>query len=219
MRLDLDTPVRCVDGGFGELADVVIDPGTRRLTHLVVQPKHGHGLARLVSIDTVDDRETRHEVCLGCTIEWLVDSKPIQESAYLPPGQYLTGEADWDVGIQELFPLPQYGSLGTQALGAGIDMDYEQPVAVRYHRVPKGGIELGRESPVTSSDGDHVGHVVGFVVDEDGQIVHFILEHGHLWGKRHLAIPAGAIHVLETDGVTLSLSSDAVGDLKPVPRS
>ncbi len=38
MRLDLGSPVRCTDDAFGELADVVIDPETRRVTHLVVQP-------------------------------------------------------------------------------------------------------------------------------------------------------------------------------------
>ena len=48
MRLELGTSVRCTDDTFGELADVVIDPISKRLTHLVVRPRHEDGLARLV---------------------------------------------------------------------------------------------------------------------------------------------------------------------------
>ena len=51
MRLDLGSPVRCTDEAFGELADVVIDPGTRRVTHLVVQPHQRDEQARLVPVD------------------------------------------------------------------------------------------------------------------------------------------------------------------------
>lgn len=37
MRLELGGRVDCSDGTFGELADVVIDPTTKRVTHLVVK--------------------------------------------------------------------------------------------------------------------------------------------------------------------------------------
>jgi hypothetical protein len=36
MRLELGGRAGCSDGTFGELADVMIDPTTRRVTHLVV---------------------------------------------------------------------------------------------------------------------------------------------------------------------------------------
>jgi len=41
MRVDLGTPVRCSDATLGELADIVIDPATRRIAPLVVEPRHG----------------------------------------------------------------------------------------------------------------------------------------------------------------------------------
>ncbi len=78
-------------------------------------------------------------------------------------------------------------------------------------------MEIRRESPVTSSDGHHLGHVVGFVVDDHKQIAHVVLEHGHLWGKHQVAIPGAAIERWENNELTLSLSSDQVGALKPLP--
>src|SRR6478672_6727055 len=51
VRLELGSPVNCTDGPFGELADIVIDPTKRRVTHLVVAPDGDHGKAKLVPIE------------------------------------------------------------------------------------------------------------------------------------------------------------------------
>ena len=217
MRLDFDMPVHCVDSEFGELADVVIDPSRRRVTHLVVQPHDRHDHARLVPIEAADGGDGSGRISLESTAAEISKLEPIQRSAYLRRGESPSANSGWDVGIQEATALPEYGSLGPQDLGAGMTLDYDQHVAVSYHRVPKGCVEIRRESPVNSSDGHHLGHVVGFVVDDHEQITQLVLEHGHLWGKRTVAIPSGAIVRLETDEVVLSLSSDEVGKLKSLP--
>jgi sporulation protein YlmC with PRC-barrel domain len=217
MRLDLDTPVHCVDCEFGELADVVIDPSSRRLTHLVVQPQDRHDHARLVPIEGAAGGGGSDGISLESTADEVRKLEPVQESAYVRRGESPAGDSDWDVGIQEMYALPDAGSLGPQALGAGMAIDYDQHVAVTYHRVPKGCVEIRRASPVTSSDGHHLGHVVGFDVDDREEIAQLVLEHGHLWGKRTVAIPSRAIVRLETDEVVLSLSSDEVGALKSLP--
>ena len=41
-----------------------------------------------------------------------------------------------------------------------------------------------------------------------------MLEHGHLWGKREVVIPIGAVARVETDAVVLTLSKDEVGALE-----
>jgi hypothetical protein len=219
MRLDLDMSVRCSDGGFGELTDLVIDPGTRCLTHLVVRPQHRPDHPRLVAVEHLTAGEAVDAISLRCTIAEVTALESIDEFAYLRYGEVPPADPDWDVGIQEMNPLPGPGSLGpAETLGAGMEIDYDQHVAVSYHRVPKGRVEIRRESPVRSSEGDHLGHVVGFVVGEREQIAQLVLEHGHLWRKREVAIPAAAIERLECDGVTLSLSSGAVGALTAEDR-
>ncbi len=52
----------------------------------------------------------------------------------------------------------------------------------KYDRIPKGEVEIRRASPVISADGHQLGHVDGFIVDEEDQLGHIVLEHGHLWG-------------------------------------
>jgi PRC-barrel domain len=79
-------------------------------------------------------------------------------------------------------------------------------------------VEIRRESEVTSSEGDHLGHVVAFVLDGQEQIAQLILEHGHLWGKRETAIPSGSIDRILSDEVVLTLSKDEVGAEAAVDR-
>lgn len=207
MLLELGGSVLCEDGALGELADVVIDPTTKRVTHLVVQPRDD-GQARLVSIDLAQDGDGQ-EISLRCTVEDVRRLAPVHEVTYLRLGEFPVDDPDWDVGIQEVLAMPYY----EPGLDAGA---YGGDAGVIYDRVPKGEVEVRRASAVTSADGHHVGHVDGFVIDRE-HITHLVLERGHLWGRREITIPIGAVAKVETDAVTLSLTKDDVGGLDSIP--
>ncbi|HET6547395.1 MAG TPA: DUF2171 domain-containing protein, partial [Solirubrobacter sp.] len=79
-------------------------------------------------------------------------------------------------------------------------------------RIPQHTGEIRRASAVTSCDGEHLGHVDGFLVSTDGT-ADIVLERGHLWHKREIVIPATAIARVEDDAVTLTLTKEQVGAL------
>lgn len=220
MRLDLGSPVRCSDGEYGELADIVIDPIKKRVTHLVVQPHHRHDLARLVPIERAQGiADDEAGLRLDYTIEGVNKLEPLQQSAYLRIGEKPVEDPEWQVGIENMLALPYYESM-TPGGGLGTTMPamgYDDHMTEIYDRVPKDTIEIRRSSPVISSDDHDLGHVDGFVVDTEEGITHLVLEHGHLWGKREITIPIGAVKSIENDIVNLSLTKDQVGDLKSVP--
>jgi uncharacterized protein YrrD len=212
VRLDLGCPVHCSDAAYGELADVVVDPTTRRVTNLVVRP-HGH---REVAILVPVDRARAGEgpgITLDCTVAEVGRFEPVRKSAYLRLGEFSVDDPAWDVGIEEVFAMPYYQELDGVT---GVGPDYDPHVTIRYDRVPKGDVELRRASPVRSSDEHHVGHVDGFVVDGEDHITHIVLEAGHLWGKREITIPIGAIASIESDAAVLSLTKEQVGELDAV---
>ena len=212
MRLELGTPVRCTEDTFGELADVVIDPISKRLTHLVVRPRHQEGLAaRLVPVELAEGGEEESEISLRCTVGEVNRLEPVQEFAYLRLGEFPVEDPDWDLGVQDVLAMPYY-----EADPLGPNPTYDPNVEMTYDRVPKGEVEIRRSSAVTSADGHDLGQVDGFLVDGEGQITHFILERGHLWGRREVTIPIGAVAKVESDAVTLSLSKDEVGALPSV---
>jgi len=212
MRLDLGTSVRCSDTTFGELADVVVDPAARRVTHLVVEEDDSHGRRRLVPVTLARGGEGSG-IQLSCSLAEARELPAVDMLDYLQIGEYPVEDPDWEVGISEMLALPYYQPIDYPGLGVP---DPQQGVTVRYDRVPKGEVEIRRKSPVSSSDGHVLGHVDGFVVDDAQQISHVVLEHGHLWGRHEVAIPIGAVTAVADDAVTLSLTKAEVGDLERV---
>jgi sporulation protein YlmC with PRC-barrel domain len=209
LRLELGSRVDCIDEEFGQLVDVVVDPATRRLTHLVVEPRGGDLIARLVPIDAAQTgTDASGAVELRLTAEEVRRLPPVHEVAYLRVGDLPVDDPEWDVGIQQVLAPPYYTAYELEP----ISTDF----AVMYDRIPKSDVEIRRASMVASADGHHLGHVDGFVVDPDDHITHLVLERGHLWGRRDVAIPIGAVASIENDAVTLSLTRDEVGALPEV---
>jgi hypothetical protein len=215
VKLEFKSPVRCTDGPFGELADVVVDPTRRRVTHLVVEPHGRDGVARLVPIELAAAENGRSAaVTLFCTLEEARRLPPVQEFAYLRMGESPANDPDWDVGIENVLALPYYqgyAEFGPQPL------DFDPHVSMTYDRVPKGEVEIRRTSQVRSSDDHLVGHVDAFLVDRDDLITHLVLERGHLWGRRDVTIPIGGVTRVATDSVEVGLTEDEIGELPAIP--
>jgi sporulation protein YlmC with PRC-barrel domain len=209
-RLELGKAVRCTDGVVGELGDVVIDPVGKRVTHLVVRPHHGSGDARLVPVELAGGSDEGDEISLRCTKADVERLPNVEEFAYLRMGEVPIGDEAWDVGIQDVLALPYYESTG---FGGEYVGDLGQNAAFTYDRVPKGEVEVRRSSNVITADGRYAGDVDGFLVDDDDQITHFVLERGHLWGRREVTVPIGAVAKVESDSVTVSLSTDEISAL------
>jgi len=219
MRLDLGSSVRGADGPAGELADIVIDPGTRRVTYLVIEPHDRKDQARLVPADRARDAPAEDgSILLDCTVTEIAQLEPLRRIAYMRIGERPDEDPDSDVGIEDISVSPNYQGFGLEGMGAGTAIDYDPHVALSYDRIPKGNVEIRRESAVTSAQGDHLGHVVGVVVDPEDQIAQLVFEHGHLWGKRQVAIPLAAVVRIVMDEVILGLSTDEVGKLEPLPK-
>jgi sporulation protein YlmC with PRC-barrel domain len=212
VRLELGNEVRCRDGDYGGLADLVVDPTTKRVTHLVVKPRRADDVPRLVAIDLIDtEADAQPGIALRCALADTQELPTVQEYAYLKLGAFPVTDPNWDVGVETVLAMPYYES--STVFGAG---DFGTDAGVVYDRIPKGEVEVRRASAVYAADGDFLGDVDGFVVDPDDHITHVVLERGHLWGRREVTIPIDAVETVETDKVTLRLSKDEVGALPSV---
>lgn len=54
MKLRLGKPVHSTDGPFGILAEIVVSPTKKKVTHIIVEPTLGYYQSRLVPIWLVD---------------------------------------------------------------------------------------------------------------------------------------------------------------------
>ena len=213
MRLEIGNRVRCTDGVYGELADIVIDPLEKRVTHLVVQPERGEGGARLVPIQLAKGGDDgQREIELECALDDADGFESVREAAYLRIGENPVQDPDWDVGVKDVLAMPYYTGVGVDPYPSQLTSQ----VAMYYDRVPKGKVEVRRASAVISADGHSLGEVDGFVVDADEHITHFVLERGHFLGRKEVTIPIGAVARVESDAVHVALSKDEVGALPTV---
>jgi sporulation protein YlmC with PRC-barrel domain len=208
VRLELDKSVLCEGHEVGKLGDLVVDPVAKRVTHLVVKPHHGLGMSHLVPIELAEPTERFGGIVLNCSTDELEALPPVEEFAYLRLGEVATRDPEWDVGVSDVLALPYYDATGlTGTVDAVGDM------GVVYDRVPKGEVELRRASRVLAADGAYIGDVDGFLVDDEDNITHFVLERGHLWGRREVTVPLGAVESVQSDVVELNISKDEVGAL------
>ena len=207
MQLRLEGHVETSDGAGGTLADVVIDPVKKTVTHVVVRAGDPDPTARLVPLGLVTT-DASGKTTLGCTAAEFEQLEAIQGYAYLPVDERPAPDADWDVGVEDVVMMPSYQGADLGVYTAEIDPN----VGVTYDRVPKGEVEIRRSSAVESSDGHELGSVHSFVV-EGGAITQIVFEHGHLWRHRRTTVQVGSVASLQTNAIGLSLTKDEFGKL------
>jgi sporulation protein YlmC with PRC-barrel domain len=201
-RFRMGAVVVARDGECGELARVVVDPVAQTLTDLVVAPKHHLGVGRLVPVELVEAVEN-DQIHLRCSMARFLELEDAEEIQFLP--------ADTDAlgyGSQALM-WPYYG------LGMPRSGDHH---AILTDRVPVGEVEVHRGDQVHARDG-WIGSVQGLVIDPtDHQVTHVLLQEGHLWGRKQVAIPIGGTSRVREE-IRVELTKQQVQELPPVELS
>jgi len=210
----------CSDGVCGEVSRVVVDPVARAVTHLVVEPMHRKGLGRLVPLDLID--ATSDDVQIHCTLADFEKLDPAEETHFLQGA-----DGAYGYGQGQAYSWPYYGlgavGMGGGMGGGGLGIGYgagglgagNATQAVTYETLPLGEVSVHRGEHVLATDGE-IGKVQGLVIDPGNHhVTHVLLQEGHLWGKKDVAIPIHAITRVD-DGIQLTLSKQEVADLPPV---
>ena len=189
MEFVIGATASCSDAPCGEVSRMIIDPASRTVTHLVIEPKHRRQNGRLVSLDLVDT--TVGDIRLRCTLA---------EFDTLDPAE----EVELVEGISSL-------GVGSMPAPGGIP---EAVPTVVENVVPPGETEVGRDEHVHALDGE-IGQVAGFRVDPgDHRVTHVLLREGHFWGRKEVAIPVSAVTGVE-NGIRLSMTKKQIEDLPP----
>ena len=208
-QFTIGTAASCSDGAVGTLSRVIVDPVAEAVTHLVVDPEHGREHGRLVPLDLVD--ATAGEIRLRCTKAEFENLAAAEETQFLPATSDYDGYGPAQIGF-----MPYYGLGGGMIVPGVTPGDGEiAPQAVTCDTVPVGEVEVRRGEPVQATDGD-IGRVQGLVIDPVSRhVTHVLLQEGHLWGRKEVAIPIGAV-TSTSDGIQLKISKREVQDLPSV---
>jgi sporulation protein YlmC with PRC-barrel domain len=209
-QFTIGAPASASDGSVGALVRVIVDPTVQEVTHVVIEPEHRPDLGRLVPIDLVDVGDTAGGIRLRCTQAEFANLDAAEDTEFVPSVAGYGGYGPGQIGY-----MPYYGLGGGMVL-PGVDFeDPAGPQMVTTDAVPLGEVEIRRGQPVEATDGD-IGHVQGLVIDPASRhVTHVLLQEGHLWGKKEVSIPIGAV-ASTRDGIQLKLSKHEVQELPPV---
>lgn len=210
IALELGSETRCAgDTMPGEIKSVVVDRSTRTATHLVVEPRHRSGLARLVPLDHADVASDG-TIKLRYTEEEFKDLTAAEENVaeILPgPGPVEVIPEGWRGADDE----PGWdGSQGPPVRGGGMA---EATVDLVPRFLPPTEEEEHRGDHVHATDGD-VGQLRALSIDsESHQVtgVRVLVREGLLRHKE-VVIPAASVSGFG-DGINLSITKQQLQDL------
>jgi sporulation protein YlmC with PRC-barrel domain len=184
----------CTDGDCGEVRRLIIDPATDTVTHLAIQPGHRQEDARLVPVHLAEASDDG--IRLRCT---LAEFDRLDHAA----------ERDLVTGTRPGRIAGGYGMIAGPSAGAW------RQTAIFEDVIPGGEDEVVPGEPVHAVDGE-IGRVQGFLVNPDNdRVTHVLLQEGHLWGRKEVAIPISAV-IRVDEGIRLNLTKEQVGELPPV---
>jgi sporulation protein YlmC with PRC-barrel domain len=188
--LTIGADVSCTEGVCGKVSRLVIDPRARTVTHLVVNDRQFQG--RLVPVNLVD--ATTGEIGLRCTVA---------EFGKL-------GHAEVTVPLQDNDADPDSSHDQVQWRGTGWLAD---PPSVTYDTLPAGEVGVRGGEHVHATDGN-IGQIQGLVIDSGShQITHVLLQKGHVFGRKVVAIPIGTVTGAGENGIHLGITKQQVMDL------
>jgi uncharacterized protein YrrD len=198
-RFRIGAHVEGTEGRCGHLSRVVFDPVADSLTHLVVEPGHREASARLVPVGLVAGVED-DVIRLSCTKQQFEQLDAADDDQFLPADVSAYG----------------YGGYAATWPYYGIAMPIHRSAdPIFTDRVPVGELEIHRGDAVHARDG-WIGAVQGLVVDPaDHHVTHVLLQEGHVWGHKQVAIPIGAAKSVGDD-VRVDLTKDEIEALPAV---
>ncbi len=207
MDLPLDAEVRCADGVCGRSTNIVLDPVTEQVTHIVVTRSGPEGGEYLVPVDVITE-STATTIQLRWTNAELLQAEPFARDVFLGEDEDAYLETTKAAGSL-MWPYFQADQEHVEAMmAAGF---------AREEQIPANELAVRRGATVMATDGQ-VGEVGEFLVDRaTSHISHLVLRTGHLWGKRDITIPVGQIDRVEAQVVYLKLDRQAVGSLPSTP--
>ena len=194
MNLPIDAKVLCADGLGGRSTRVIVNPVTRKVTHLVVRERDLRRTERLVPIGhiraTVDGA-----IYLDCTRQELAKMERPPET-----------ELVWaDIpGLDEPHPY-----LLSPDIACKLSM-------VRRGSLPEGELCIRRGARVQATDGKAGSIDEIAITPGNGEITHLLLRAGYPWGWKEVAVPVSEIDRLEERTVHLKLDRKGVEALPSV---
>jgi sporulation protein YlmC with PRC-barrel domain len=203
MDIATDVCIVCLDGPFGYLDGIILDPITDEVTHLVVQEDKLLGIKRMVPVEEIVESNFRY-ILLQCTLQELSEFELFTDVEFIPVNDQFDYAYDLpDLEDRTLFSWPY----ATTKPGF---------IPLEHEHVPSNELMIGKNTEVFATDG-RVGFIDDLMIKSDThQITDLAVRVGYFWGYKDVDIPMDEIEKINPDSVFLKLNKDAVESLPAI---
>ncbi len=193
----LDANVYCSDEWCGLVTHILVNPQTRRVTHLVVKESGPAPVERLVPIDAVLTMSPER-IQLRCSPDEFKLLDPfvqIEHHSEMVPDYENAAQVGWMLPY-----IPQKRVW----------------IETRWKQIPPDELSLHRGVPVQANDGS-AGTVAGLKVEPaSGHIQQLLVRQGLPWNHRQVAVPISHVEHAEENIVYLKLDKDELAALPEI---
>jgi sporulation protein YlmC with PRC-barrel domain len=180
----------------GRSTYAVLNPVTKKITHVVVEERAFPHVERLVPVELIAETSP-NSIRLTCDAPSLGGLEPFIETHFIHEE-----EPRFMTGPYLMWPF---------------SFTTEEYRPVDRKNIPVDELAIRRGADVQARDG-HVGRVDEFVVDQKSEhITHLVLREGHIWGKKDVTIPVAYIDTIDAGTVYLNIDKAGVAELPTVP--
>lgn len=209
MNIPMNVDVYCSDGLGGSSGQIIVNPTSNQVTHLVVRGKVAPHTEYMVPISQMMD-STPDMIKLSCTMAGLATMEHFIRIDTIENDAKSMG-----------YSTERYGLTGNLSMGYNA-FPYASgehfTVRIKTEAIPSGEILLTRGAHVHAKDGRQIGRLDGFLADPfTGQITHLVLREGHLWGQKDVTIPVAQIDHMKEEGIYLKLDKATLSSLPTTP--
>lgn len=188
---------------LGTLSRVVIDPNTRKVTHLVIEKGLLFNTNKIIPISQVNP-QNEEKIILTSSENDLKEFQDFEEEHFVSLDSSDHPESS-NVDYSYWYPPPNYPAWRT-------GMNMVVPAVPAYtirttQNIPDGAVALEEGAKVFSVDDKQVGNIEKLIVNpEDKHVTHFVISAGLLFKERKL-IPVNWISTIGEEEVHLSVNS------------
>jgi sporulation protein YlmC with PRC-barrel domain len=196
MDLSINAEVRCLGEVGGHISNIILNPVTETVTHIVVKSSKVPHKEYVVPVAEIDKSSVQ-------CVDLLISKEELENQQSYIERRYIQYE------------IPSYVSGSYRMLPYVVP---EKKIVLNEHEhIPPGELAVHRGAHVEAVD-RRVGQVDEFLVDpESGHITHLILREGHLWHQKDVAIPLSMIDRIEEDVIHLKAKKSALDKLPKIP--
>lgn len=204
MDIPTDVSIVCIDGPYGYLEGIILDPVTDEVTHIVVEEEKLLGEKRLVPIEEIVESNFRY-ILLQCTLQELSEFELFADIEFIQVKEpYDYAYALPDLEDRTLFTWPY----------ATTKPGY---IPIEHQNIPANELMIRRNTEVFATDGK-VGFLDNLIIDPDNhKITDLAVRIDYFWGYKDIDIPLTQIEEIKPDSVYLKLDSFMVKSLPAIP--